>query len=182
MPVYIALLRGINVGGNQRIQMERLRESCATLGFTEVQTYIQSGNVIFKANRISPASLAKKLEDRLLKDFGFPVPVVARTHEEMVQVLDNNPYLKEPAIDLEKLHVIFLPEKPGLPVLKELAGLARLPDRSRCLGSEIYLYLPNGFGHSSLANNPIERRLLHRATTRNWKTVTAIYQLCRDCA
>jgi len=182
MPIYVAMLRGINVGGNKRIKMDRLRESFAALGLQQVQTYIQSGNVVFKAAKFAPAALSRKLESRILKDFGFPVPVISRTHAEMSKAIENNPFLKERGIDPEKLHVVFLSEAPAPPALKELAGLTTEPDRSRCLGKEIYLHLPNGFGHSSLANNPIERRFLNRATTRNWKTASTLLQMCQDCA
>jgi len=182
MPIYIAMLRGINVGGNKRIKMDRLRESFAALGFEQVQTYIQSGNVVFKAAKFAPAALSRKIEARILKDFGFPVLVISRTHAEMRQAIEDNPFVKERGVDLEKLHVIFLPEAPAPPALNELAGLTTKPDRSCCSGKEIYLYLPNGFGHSSLANNPIERRLLNRATARNWKTANTLLQMCRDCA
>jgi uncharacterized protein (DUF1697 family) len=100
----------------------------------------------------------------------------------MNTAIESNPFLKEGAIDPEKLHVVFLPEPPAPANLRELAALTTEPDRSRCLGKEMYLYLPNGFAHSSLANNPLERRLLKSATTRNWKTVNAIHQMCEDCA
>ncbi len=181
MPIYVAMLRGINVGGHKRIRMDRLRESFAALGFDRVQTYIQSGNVVFKARKSSPAALSRKIEERILKDFSFPVLVILRVHGDLSKVVGNNPYPKERGIDLERLHVVFLPEAPAPPTLRELAGLTRAPDRSCCVGQEIYLYLPNGFGHSSLANNPLERRLLNRATTRNWKTVNMLHQMCQDC-
>lgn len=182
MPIYIAMLRGINVGGNKRIKMDGLRESFEALDFENVQSYIQSGNVVFKASKHPPVSLSKKIEDRILRDFAFPVLVITRTHVEMNTAIESNPFLKEGAIDPEKLHVVFLPEPPAPANLRELAALTTEPDRSRCLGKEMYLYLPNGFAHSSLANNPLERRLLKSATTRNWKTVNAIHQMCEDCA
>lgn len=182
MPIYVALLRGINLAGHKLVRMERLRESFVALGFGQVQTYIQSGNVVFKAGRTSPAALSRKIGDCIVKEFGFSSPVVVRTREEMQRAIADNPYLKEPGIDPTRLHVIFLPEVPEPAVLKELAGLTRKPDRSQCLGKEIYLHLPNGFAKSSLTNNPIERRLLKGATTRNWKTVNMIHQMCQDCA
>jgi uncharacterized protein (DUF1697 family) len=76
---------------------------------------------------------------------------------------------------------MFLPEIPAPSDLKQLEGLTTAPDQSCCLGKEIYLYLPNGFAESSLANNPLERRLLKRATMRNWRTVSNLYQMCLDC-
>lgn len=182
MQTYVALLRGINVGSNKRIKMDRLRESFTGLGFERVQTYIQSGNVVFTAAKLSPAVLSKRIEDRIVKDFGFSALVITRTREEIAKAVKNNPFLKERAIDLRSLHLVFLLEAPAPSALKELAGLTTEPDRSRIVGEEIYLHLPNGIAHSSLANNPLERRLLNRATTRNWKTVNMLHQMCQDRA
>jgi uncharacterized protein (DUF1697 family) len=182
MPIYVAMLRGINVGGHHKIKMDRLRTSFEGLGFAQVRTYIQSGNVVFQAGKFSPAGLANKIGERILKDFGFSVHVILRTFDEIGLAVKNNPFLKQRNIDLETLHVTFLPEPPDPSVLKELEGLTMGPDQSCCVGKEIYLYLPNGMGRSSLANNPLERRLLNRATTRNWRTVNAIHQMCVDCA
>jgi uncharacterized protein (DUF1697 family) len=182
MPIYIAMLRGINVGAHHRVKMDRLRASFEALGFEKAQTYIQSGNVVFKAAKASTPMLSKKIEDRFLKDFGFSVAVITRTHKELADVIKNNPFLKEQDIDTKTLHVCFLAENPAPPELKELAGLTKAPDRSHCAGAEIYLHLPNGMAKSSLANNPIERRLLKRATIRNWRTVTNLMQMCVDCA
>jgi uncharacterized protein (DUF1697 family) len=182
MPIYVAMLRGINVGGNKRIKMDRLRASFEALGFEQAQTYIQSGNVVFKAGKPAPAALSKKIEERIVMDFGFSAPVILRTSQEMAETIANNPYLKEPGIDSEKLHVMFLAEVPTPDAFKELARLTTKPDRSLSSGKEIYFHLPNGVAHSSLANNPIERRLLKFATLRNWRTANALHQMCRDCA
>src|SRR5882672_1351084 len=107
MPVYIAMLRGINIGPHKRMKMEKLRASCESLGFEQVKTYVQSGNVVFKATKQPPASLSKKLEDRIVRDFGFSAPVIIRTAEEMGKVIKDNPLLKEKGTDVEKLHVTF---------------------------------------------------------------------------
>ncbi|MGB6475599.1 MAG: DUF1697 domain-containing protein [Candidatus Sulfotelmatobacter sp.] len=181
MPVYVALLRGINLGPHKRMHMERLRESFSAAGCEQVQTYIQSGNVVFATPRVAPAALCQKLEERILRDFGFPAPVVARTREEMTKVMKKNPFLKKPGADGAKLHVIFLAQPPAAEALQALQGLTTLPDESRCMGREIYLYLPNGMGKSSLMNNAVERRWLKGATTRNWNTVTKLYEMCESC-
>ena len=182
MPIYVAMLRGINVGGNKRIKMDRLRSTFEALGCERVQTYIQSGNVVFETGKLSPAVLFGRIEDRIVRDFGFSALVITRTSNEMKKIVDDNPFLKDGRIDPEKLHVMFLPEPPALSALKELVSLTTQPDQSRCLGKEIYLYLPNGMAHSSLANNPLERRLLNRATTRNSRTVNTLHQMCQDRA
>lgn len=182
MPVYVAMLRGINVGGNKIIKMDRLRASFESLGFARVQTYIQSGNVVFQAGRASSAAFSKKIENRIVQDFGFSAAVIVRTRDEIAHTIASNPYLKESGIDLERLHVMFLREAPAPDALKDFARLTTKPDRSLCSGNEIYFHLPNGVARSSLANNAIERRRLNQATMRNWKTVNILHQMCQDCA
>ena len=181
MATYISMLRGINVGGHKRIKMDQLRESFEALSFEQVQTYIQSGNVVFKTRELSPVALSKRIEERILHDFGFSVSVVSRTADDMGEAIRNNPFPKQPRIDQEKLHVTFLSEAPAPLARKRLLDLAALPDQSHCFGKEIYLYLPNGVSGSSLMKTPLDGVLLVVATTRNWKTVNQLYEMCRDC-
>lgn len=181
MPVYIALLRGVNLGPNKRMKMEKLRESFNGMGLEQVQTYIQSGNVVFKAGRVSQAALCRKLEARIIADFGFSSSVITRTQEELGQAIERNPFVKKRGVDSTRLHVTFLADEPERSVLEELKGLTKHPDESICLGREIFLHLPNGMAKSSLTNNPLERRLLKIATTRNWNTVSQLYEICRAC-
>src|ERR1700724_2441588 len=158
MAVYVAMLRGINVGGHKRIKMDPLRKSLEGLGFEQVKTYIQSGNVVFQTAKLSPAGLSKRIEESILRDFGHSVSVISRTLDEMGKTIAANPFLKKRGIDPTKLHVMFLPESPVPSDRKQFERLTAAPDQSRCLGKEIYLYLPNGVAES-LANNPLERRL-----------------------
>ena len=174
---YIALLRGINIGPHKRMRMERLRACCEALGFAGVKTYIQSGNLIFKAAKLSPMALAKKLGNGMVKDFGFSCEVISRTREEMKKIIDDNPFVKERGIDLSKLHVLFLPGPAAELAVKKLRELTLAPDRMHRQGQEIYFYFPNGVSGSSLWKHPLDRVLLLPATMRNWKTVTALYQL-----
>ncbi len=181
MPIYIALLRGINVGRNKRIKMDELRKSFEALGLDHVATYIQSGNIVFKAGKVSPSSLSKKIEDRILGDFGHSVPVILRTADEMKQTIANNPFLKDRGIDPTKLHVVFLANAPASAVLEKLETMTMKPDRSCCLGREIFLYLPNGVSESALMKAPLDRVLSVVTTTRNWNTTTQLLQMCADC-
>jgi uncharacterized protein (DUF1697 family) len=181
MPTYVAMLRGINLGPHKRVKMEALRKSFESIGLKNVQTYIQSGNVIFKAGKISNAALRKKIEKQISDDFGFSSLTILRSQEELGNVIKANPFLKQPGTSLEGLHVIFLSEAPEAAVLKRLVGLTKAPDGSCCRGQEIYLHLPNGFSRSSMMHNPIERKFLAEATTRNWRSVNNIYQMCLDC-
>ncbi len=181
MPIYISLLRGINVGGHKRIKMDRLRESFEAMGFKQVKTYIQSGNVVFKARTLSSAALSTKIEERILADFGFSVSVISRVADEIANTIKNNPFLRQPGIDSEKLHVAFLSEAPALSALNKLEKLTLKPDQSRCIGRELYLYFPNGVSGSSLWKHPLDAVLSVVATTRNWKTVNTLDQMCGDC-
>ena len=180
MAIYISLLRGINVGGHKRIKMDQLRASFEALGFESVKTYIQSGNVVFKSGKTSPAALSKKIEAKILKDFGFPVSVMTRTADELRNIVASNPFLKQGGIDPEKLHVMFLSEAPAPAALKELTAVTVAPDRCHCSGQEIYFYLPNGVSKSVLWNSPVDRILAVVTTTRNLKTVNSMHQMCQD--
>jgi uncharacterized protein (DUF1697 family) len=181
MAIYISLLRGINVGGHKRIKMDQLRPSFEAMGFESVKTYIQSGNVVFKTGKSSPAGLSKRIELRILKDFGFSVSVICRTAGELEKTIANNPFLSERGIDPEKLHVMFLSEAPAPVALKRLSDLTAAPDRARGFDTEIYFYLPNGMSQSILMKSPVDRILAVVTTTRNWRTVNALHQMCQDC-
>ncbi len=175
------MLRGINVGPHKRMKMDKLRTSCEGLGFQQVKTYIQSGNLVFQAAKLSPAGLSKKVEERIVNDFGFPVDVISRSREEMNQIIQGNPLLKEAGIDLTKLHVAFLSDVPTAAALKKLQALTLLPDRARCSGKELYLYFPNGVSGSSLWKHPLDRVLSVITTTRNWNTVNKLYEMALEC-
>jgi uncharacterized protein (DUF1697 family) len=181
MPIYIAMLRGINVGGHHRIKMDQLRASLEALGLQQVKTYIQSGNVVFQAAKSSPAALSTKIEKQILSQFGFSASVISRTVDEIKNTIKNNPFLNQPDIDPEKLHVAFLSDAASPAALKKLAGLTLAPDQSRCLGKEVYLYFPNGVSGSSLWKHPLDGVLSVVTTTRNWKTVNTLHQMCLDC-
>jgi len=180
MPAYTAMLRGINIGPHKRIKMDRLRASLEGLGFDQVQTYIQSGNVVFKAGKSSAVSLSKKIDGRLLEDFGFSVSVILRTREEMEKLIRDNPLLKEKGIDPAKLHVSFLSEAPTPTALAKLQEFTLPPDRVRFLNKELHLYFPNGVSGSSLWKHPLDRVLSVVTTTRNWNTVNQLCAMAKE--
>lgn len=180
MPIYIAMLRGINIGPHKRMKMEKLRGSCEGLGFAGVKTYIQSGNVIFSAGKLSPAALSTKLGDCIVKEFGFSAEVISRSREEMKEIIDDNPFMKERGIDTSKLHVAFLPESASAAALKKLRELTLAPDRTHSSGKEIYFYFPNGVSGSSLWKHPLDKVLSLPVTMRNWRTVTTLYQMAME--
>jgi uncharacterized protein (DUF1697 family) len=181
MPIYIAMLRGINVGGHKLIKMDKLRSSFEALGFRSVKTYIQSGNVVFKARKASPSALSTKIEEKILSDFGFAVSVITRSSDEIETTITGNPLLRERGIDPQKVHVMFLSASPSAAALQQLTALTTEPDRCRCSGKEIYFYFPNGVSQSVLFKSPVDRILAVVTTTRNWKTVNSLRQMCEDC-
>jgi uncharacterized protein (DUF1697 family) len=179
MSNYIAMLRGINVSGHCIIKMERLRASFAALGFSNVKTYIQSGNVVFEAAKDSTVSVSEKIQQMILRDFGFSVPVFLRTSKEMEEIIECNPLLKTPSIDQAKLHVTFLSDEPPKTAPASLQAMAAKSEQFRVVGREIYLYCPNGYGITKLSNTAIEKKLSVGATTRNWKTVNTLLAMTR---
>jgi uncharacterized protein (DUF1697 family) len=181
MPIYVAMLRGINVGGHKLVKMDKLRSSFEAMGFESVKTYIQSGNVVFKTKKTSPEVLSKKIEEKILSEFGFAVPVITRSNDEIEAAISNNPFLRERGIDLERLHVMFLSASPSPAALKQLAAVTVEPDRCHSSGKEIYFYLPNGVSQSVLFKSPADRILAVVTTMRNWKTVNSLRQMCQDC-
>ena len=181
MAIYVSMLRGINVGGNKRIKMDALRRSFDALGLQQVKTFIQSGNVVYKSAKASTTALSNKIEKRLLEDFGFAVLVVTRTAEEMAGAIKNNSFAAAKGIDQEKLHVMFLAAPPAPDALSKLNAWIAEPEQCRCLGRELYLYLPNGAGESKLLKAPLDRILLVVSTTRNWRTVNALHKMCQEC-
>src|SRR3989454_433425 len=173
MTIYVAMLRGINVSGQKTIKMENLRVSFEALGFRRVRSYVQSGNVIFEATKASSDNLSKNVGEKILSDFGFSVPLILRTSEEMKKIVSDNPFLKERGIDRSKLHVTFLSELPAKAALGKLDALNVLPDQFRVKGREIY-------GRTKLSNIAFEKLLSLEATTRNWKTVNTLAEMSSE--
>ncbi|MBO0912283.1 MAG: DUF1697 domain-containing protein [Acidobacteria bacterium] len=180
MPIYVAMLRGINIGPHKRMKMDKLRLCFESLGLEEVKTYIQSGNIVFRGAKFSDRALAKKLEDLIERDFGFSAAVITRTRDELGRVIEDNPLVKQRGIVESRLHVVFLSGPPTAASLKTLEELTRPPDRMRNLEREIYFYFPNGVSGSSLWKHPLDRILTVTATMRNWTTVNKLYEMARD--
>jgi uncharacterized protein (DUF1697 family) len=173
MPVCIALLRGVNVGGNV-LKMDRLCELCAKLGMKNPRTYVQSGNLVFEATG-SPSHWAETLERRLAGESRLPVSVIVRSAKEMSAVLAGNPFLKEKGIDTSRLAVTFLQHDPAKDALAGLAALEIGSERFHCAGKQIYLRCPDGFANAKLYT--LDRVLSQKTTTRNWNTVTKLCEM-----
>ena len=178
MGVYISILRGINVGGHNKIRMEDLKALYETLGFSEVTTYIQSGNVIFKTDKNQPVTILSQNIEKAIEDkYQFVVPVIIRSASEMQTIIASNPFLKEPGIDKERLHVTFLSDQPASDTVKAIGKYDFPPDRFLVIGKEVYLSCPGGYGNTKLSNTFFENKLHVRATSRNWNTVLKLSNL-----
>jgi uncharacterized protein (DUF1697 family) len=176
MPTFVALLRGINVGGKTMISMPALRSMLAAMGFEDVTTYIQSGNLVLSSSTGDAGELAVAIEERIAETFGLSTAVLMRTPAELTEIAGSNPFLGRETDPL-KLHVVFLSDTPSATALKELDPKRSPPDEFSVRGREIYLHLPNGFGRSKLTIDYFEKRLGVRATARNWRTVNKLIEL-----
>jgi uncharacterized protein (DUF1697 family) len=180
MPRHVVLLRGINVGPNNRLSMPALREALAGAGFTDVETYVQSGNIVLRY-AASPAGLAADIERLLAERFALEVPVVTRTHQELAAVVERNPFPGAADQTPKHYQVTFLSEEPAPEVLERLAALAVDGEQFSAHGRELYAVHLVGIQGSKLANALTPKKLGVRcATARNWTTVTALLEMASD--
>lgn len=175
--IYISLLRGINVSGKNPLAMPELKQMYESLGFGSVQTYVQSGNVVFDAPRQDPAALAERIQTQIKQSFGFDVPVIMRTPQEFRQILEHNPFLTKRQETIDTLYVTFLKALPGAEQVQKISVVPQVADEFVLAGSEIYLFCPSGYGRTKFDNTFFEKKLAQTATTRNWKSVAALANL-----
>jgi uncharacterized protein (DUF1697 family) len=171
MATFISLLRGINVSGQKKINMQELKALYEELSFRNVKTYIQSGNVVFEAGEKNTAKLAKIIEQGLLEKYAFQVSVIVRTDHELAATLADNPFLPKEDINESNFHVTFLQQLPLTENVKKLEAYNFEPDQFRLLDKVVYLFCPNGYGRTKLTNTFFENKLKVIATTRNWRTL-----------
>lgn len=174
--VHVALLRGINVGGKNRLPMPELRALFCDAGCERVQTYIQSGNVVFTAGTSELAKLSGRLQAAIEERFGLEVPVVMRSAPDLEQVVDANPF-DLPADELKGLHVGFLRDEPDPQAVASLDPDRSPPDQFHVAGREVYLLCPKGIGRSKLTTRYFDSRLYTVMTVRNWRTVNRLVEL-----
>jgi len=192
MATHVALLRGINVGGRNKVPMADLREVVTSLGHTGVTTYIQSGNVLFSTAETETAKLAAALESAIAERFGIWASVVVLSRDELTAVLAGNPYPDEPNPRL--VHVVFLNAEPPKDLLDRIAAAGSAAaakgsrDTVRAAGPALFLHTPDGFGTSELAQGvfriispPAKKQAPGlAATARNWATSTRLLALCEE--
>lgn len=174
--VNIALLRGINVGGKNKLPMKDLAAMFSDAGCDDVRTYIQSGNVLFRVEPTLQEEIPYLVSASILSSFGYRIPVVTRTARELQAIVQANPFIGR-TTELDKLHVAFLPEVPGHANVEALDADRSTPDEFAVLGREIYLHCPNGLARTRLTNSYFDSTLSTVSTMRNWKTVTRLLDM-----
>jgi len=183
MKTYVALLRAVNVGGTGKLAMADFRAVMKKLGYGNIETYIQSGNAVFDADK-GEAAVAKELAAALEKFMGAPVGVILRTHEEMGRVIERNPFAAEAAADGARVHGCFLGAPAAASAKEGLDALvAKYParrDRFHLAGDMLYLHLPDGAAETKFSGKGLDKILGVAATGRNWNTVLKLFAMSKD--
>lgn len=177
MTTYISMLRGINIGGHKKIKMDALRQMYYELGLSEIQSYIQSGNVIFQSAETNTQKLERIISDKIMETFGFEVPALVLTVEELDSALKENPFLADPTKDPGHMHLTFLSGVPDPTILNQIPPDYYAPDKFRQVGKVIYNYCPNGYGNTKLTSNFFETKLKLIASSRNLRTANELLNL-----
>ncbi len=175
MNVVISMLRGVNVGGHNEIKMDALRNLYESLGLRDAQTYVRSGNVVFKTTSKDLTLLARQIEDAIERSFGFRPGVILRTTAELRDVIARKPFAKR-GLDPSKLLVTFLAASPSQEVREAILKIKTGPEEVCIDGRELYIYFPDGMGRSKVWP-AIERALKRSGTGRNWNTVAKLLEM-----
>ncbi len=177
MPVIISMLRGINVGGHNIIKMDALRELYASLEFEDPQTYVQSGNVIFRSSQANLGKIAKRIQEAIEKTFKCRPEIILRTADDLRTVIKKNPFAKRPNIEPARLLVSFLASDPGDQARETLRRQKFSPEEMHIATRELYIYFPNGMGKSKLPWSSLDKILHTPATGRNWNSVNKMLEI-----
>ncbi|MCI0713399.1 MAG: DUF1697 domain-containing protein [Chloroflexi bacterium] len=180
MPVFISLLRGINVGGNKKINMAELRTLYESLGLREAQTLLQTGNVIFETDITDREQLIAHIEKGIEDAYGFHSDIIIRTVDELIAAVEAHLFSEEQLADPKKIVVMFLSDEPEADAIHKLKTGYSGPEEMFFSGKEAYLYYPDGMGRSQLSYALIERRLKTSGTVRNWNTTNKLRTLAEE--
>lgn len=175
---YVAVLRGINVSGQRMIAMKDLKALCVKEGFNNVMTYIQSGNIVFESDESDTEKLEKIISEMIKNHYNFDVPVMVLTSEELKDIYTNNPHITDNK-DISKLHVTLLGKIPETKLIESIRDEKLQSDECVIGEKVIYLYCPDGYGMTKFSTTFFEKKLATLATTRNWKTITALIELLK---
>jgi uncharacterized protein (DUF1697 family) len=159
--------------------MEALRQMFAGLGYSDIQTYIQSGNVIFRSESTDTKLLESSISNKILQTFNCNVPVLVLSVDELKSALENNPFKKDFSKDPTFMHLTFLAETPEGHLVEKIPSGNYLPDEFTISGRTVYLYCPNGYGNTKLSNTFFENKLKVKATTRNLRTANELLKLAQ---
>lgn len=174
---YISLLRGINVGGQKKILMKDLKALYENLGFENVVTYIQSGNVLFETKETAIETLEHQIADAIQKTYGFEVPVLVKTAASLQKIFEENDYVALHGDDISRLYFTLLGETPDPELVDALMAMDYQPEEFYITNDTVYFYCPIGYGKTKLTNNFFEKKLNVSATTRNYKTMKKLVEL-----
>jgi uncharacterized protein (DUF1697 family) len=177
MSVIISMLRGVNVGGHNKIRMDQLRAVYESLGFRDSQTFIQSGNVVCRVDKRDLATAGARIEKGIERSFGFRPSVIVRTAPELREVIVRNPFARRSGIDASRLLVAFLASSPAADALDKVLKIKCAPQELRVSGRELFIYFPNGMARPTLSMATVERTLQISSTGRNWNTVRKLLEL-----
>ena len=177
MTVIVALLRGVNLASHNRIKMEALRSLHESLGLKDVQTYIQSGNVIFKTSDTNLVRLRNRIEKAMEQTVGFRPDVILRTVSDLRDVIARNPFAKRRGIDPSRLLVTFLSGDPAPEARDRALAIEADPEELKIYGRELYIYFPNGLARPKLSIARLEKALDTSGTGRNWNTVKKLMEI-----
>jgi uncharacterized protein (DUF1697 family) len=180
MIMYISILRGINVSGQKCIKMDALRKMYENLGFKDIRTYAQSGNVIFQSREYRIDELEQIIRAQIKKDFGFDVPVILLPSDRLEKIVENNPFARDLNKDIAFMHVTFLSAKPKEFKRETIEAKKTVKEEIIFSDEAIYLYCPGGYGKTKLSNNFLETVLKVEATTRNWKSTTELLKVSKE--
>ena len=180
MTTHLALLRGINVSGHNMMKMEALKTTLEAIGFQNVQTYIQSGNVFVDTEEENPAAVGFKIKQEIFKAFGHEVPVVVIGKSDLEACLKNNPFLKEADLDIKKLYVAFVSTSLRSDSINDLKMSQVKPDEASIDANRVYIKYAVGAGKTRFDQKYIEKKLNVTATIRNWNTVTQLLKLYEE--
>lgn len=167
--------------GHNSIKMADLFKLFSDMGFTDIQTYIQSGNVIFGTKNETPVpEIERRIEKEILSRFNFVIPAMVRTTREVSLLPTRNPFLNEENFSASKMAVIFLHEIPSDSQISKVLNISYPPDKFLISGKEIFIYCPDGFGKTKIYTNFFEKKMGVTGTARNWKTITSILQIAEN--
>jgi uncharacterized protein (DUF1697 family) len=180
MTTHLALLRGINVSGHNMIKMEALKTTLEAIGFQNVQTYIQSGNIFVDTNEENAAAVGFQIKQEIFKVFGHEVPVVVIGKADLELCFKNNPFLNESEVDFKKLYVAFVSKALQNESINELKMSQVKPDEASIDTNRIYIKYAVGAGKTGFDQKYIEKKLNVTATIRNWNTVTQLLKIYEE--